>query len=130
MPVFYIGKNFFIFFLKNKENGVKIAVKYFLVLHICIFFVSLQKKIKQQNMDKQRKIIHLHVKKTNEHHYFGSIKALCQNFDKQEIGIVYSSLKTVKLKEKGIYENNKCVIRQGKLITIDKPKTTPDTTEQ
>ncbi len=85
-------------------------------------------------MDKQRKIIHLHLKKTNEHHYFGSVKALCQNFGKQEIGIVYSSLKTVKLKEKGLYENNKCVIRQGVLIAVNKakeikPKTTPNTTE-
>lgn len=81
-------------------------------------------------MDKQLKVIHLHVKETNKHYYFGSIKALCDAFDKSIIGVVYSSLRAVKLHEKGIYENNKCVIRQGKLITVQKKaKPTPNTTE-
>ena len=81
-------------------------------------------------MDKQRKIIHLHVKKTNEHHYFGSIKALCQNFGKQEIGIVYTSLKTVGL-AKQPYENNKCIIRQGVLVAINKePKANENKTNK
>lgn len=69
-------------------------------------------------MDKEQKIIHLHVKETNEHHYFGSIKALCENFNKDTIGIVYSSLRAVKLHEKGFYENNKCAIRQGFIIRV------------
>jgi hypothetical protein len=75
-------------------------------------------------MDKQLKVIHLYVKETHEHWYFGSLQALCDMFDKQTIGIVYTSLKKVKLKEKGIYENNKCIIRQGKLITAKKAKET------
>jgi hypothetical protein len=90
----------------------------------------LQKKIKQQNMDKQLKVIHLHVKETNKHYYFGSLQALCDMFDKQTIGIVYTSLKKVKLKEKGIYENNKCIIRQGKLITAKKAKETESNTPE
>lgn len=68
-------------------------------------------------MDNMRKIIHLYLKKDNTHHYFGSIKALCDTYGKDELGIVYSSLRAVNLAEKKMYENNKCVIRQGELIT-------------
>lgn len=74
-------------------------------------------------MDKERKVIHLHLKRDNSHHYFGSLKALCDTFGKDDIGIVYSSLRAVNLSEKKIYENNKCVVRQGELITTPrKPK--------
>lgn len=94
-------------------------------------FVSLHYETKQQNMDKQLKVIHLYVKETHKHYYFGSLQALCDMFDKETIGIVYTSLKKVKLKEKKVYENNKCIIRQGKLVTSKKtkelePKTTPE----
>ena len=68
-------------------------------------------------MDNERKVIHLHLKRDNSHHYFGSIKALCDTYGKEDIGIVYSSLRAVNLGEKKMYENNKCVIRQGVLIT-------------
>lgn len=103
-------------------------------MSFCKLFVSLHYETKQQNMDKQLKVIHLYVKETHEHHYFGSIKALCDTFDKTIIGVVYSSLRAVKLHEKSLYENNKCIIRQGKLVTTQKskdlkPKTTPNTTE-
>lgn len=105
-------------------------------MSFCKLFVSLHYETKQQNMDKEQKIIHLHIKETNKHYYFGSIRALCNKFNKDTIGIVYSSLRAVKLHEKGIYENNKCVIRQGTLIRTAtnrtsplKPKTTPNTTE-
>ncbi len=104
-------------------------------MSFCKLFVSLHYETKQQNMDKQLKVIHLYIKETNKHYYFGSLQAMCDVFDKEVIGIVYTSLKRVKLKEKGLYENNKCVIRQGKLVTAKKarnlePKTTPNTTEQ
>lgn len=68
-------------------------------------------------MDKERKVIHLHLKVDNTDHYFGSIKALCDNYGKDAIGIVYSSLRAVNLGKTKMYENNKCVIKQGVLIT-------------
>ncbi len=78
-------------------------------------------------MDNERKVIHLYLKKDNSHHYFGSIKALCDTYGKDEIGIVYSSLRGVSLGEKKMYENNKCVIRQGVLITtLSRVKSTTD----
>lgn len=71
-------------------------------------------------MSRQLKVIHLELFETNSHHYFGSLKALCDTFGKDEIGIVYSSLRAVNLSETKEYRNQKCVIRQGILLTTSK----------
>ena len=64
-------------------------------------------------MSKEMKIIHLYVKETNTHHYYGSLKAMYQYFDKQQLGITYESLTTRGINKKEYYENNKIVIRKG-----------------
>ena len=117
----------FSFFFVNNVFLCVFFNKYFV---FAINFVPLQKQIKCKNMDKEQKIIHLHVKETNEHYYFGSIKALCEKFDKDTIGIVYSSLRAVKLHERGLYENNKCIIRQGTLIRTATNRYTPTPAQQ
>ena len=66
---------------------------------------------------KTRKIIHLELFRDNSHHYFGSLKALCNTFGKDDIGIVYSSLRGVNISATKEYRNSKCIIRQGILIT-------------
>ena len=38
----------------------------------------------------ERSVIHLEI--DGQHHYFGSVKALCDNFGKEQIGIGYKSL--------------------------------------
>lgn len=82
-------------------------------------------------MDKQRRIIHLYVKETHEHYYFGCLSAIYEYFNKEQLGIAYSSLRTRKISNLGMYENRKVIIRQGYLLTKpQKPKTTPNTTEQ
>lgn len=68
-------------------------------------------------MQKFLKVIHLYVISTDSHYYYGSLKALCDNHGKEEIGIVYSSLRAVGLNENKIYSNSKCIIRQGELVT-------------
>ena len=42
-------------------------------------------------MNKQERTV-IHLELNRQHHYFGSIKALCDNFGKEEIGITYKSL--------------------------------------
>ena len=86
-------------------------------------------------MDKQLKVIHLHVKETNKHYYFGSLSSIYYHFDTEQIGITHGSLKTRRLKQNGMYENKKVIIRQGYLLTKPQnakgtePKPTPNTTE-
>jgi hypothetical protein len=69
-------------------------------------------------MEKQeRTVIHLEI--NGMHYYFGSLKALTVQFQKEEIGIEYSSLRNCKLSETKPYQNSKCIIRKGVLKTIE-----------
>ncbi len=66
----------------------------------------------------QQKVIHLQL--GEEHHYFGSLKAMCDTFGKEQIGITYASLRHTGLAPDTPYHNKKCIIRQGVLITTPK----------
>lgn len=54
------------------------------------FFLTLI-EISFIEMNKQERTV-IHLELNGQHHYFGSIKALCDNFGKDEIGITYKSL--------------------------------------
>lgn len=68
-------------------------------------------------MDRKVRITHLELFKDNSHHYFGSMAAMYSVYDREDLGIAYSSLRAYGLSESKEYRNNKCVIRQGILIT-------------
>ena len=69
---------------------------------------------------KKRKVFHVELKEPvdgKRHFYFGSKKAIFDVFSHEEVGITYAYLvNSVKL-QNSPYENKKCVIRQGNLIT-------------
>ena len=69
---------------------------------------------------KKRRIIHIELKKPfdgKRHFYFGSKKAIFDVLSHDAVGITYAYLvNSVKL-QNGPYENKKCIIRQGELIT-------------
>ena len=70
-------------------------------------------------MEKQeRTVIHLEFK--GSHYYFGSIKAMTEQFPPEAIGISYGSLVNYGLSETNTYKNSKCVIRKGILKTIER----------
>ena len=66
---------------------------------------------------KERTVIHLHLLKTDEHHYFGSIANLYEYFDADTLGISYGSLRNYGLSSEKAYKNSKCVIRKGLLLS-------------
>ena len=66
----------------------------------------------------ERTVIHLEV--NGEHHYFGSVKALCDNFSKEQIGIGYKSLANYGITSEKPYRNKYCTVRKGVLITAPK----------
>ncbi len=67
-------------------------------------------------VDKQsRNVIHLEI--GDDHHYFGSIRALCDVFGKDKIGITYKSLTNVRISADKPYQNKYCTIRKGVLKT-------------
>ena len=71
-------------------------------------------------LKKDRQVIHLEIKKTGEHHYFGSMTALYEEYG-ELMGMKHQ---TFRLKAKHIltetkqYENDAVIVRKGKLKTI------------
>lgn len=73
-------------------------------------------------MESQKQIIHLVFKNNDEeHYYFTTTKAMFQQFTPKELGIarqtLYNSWKTSK------YENDRIILRRGKLFTTTKNNT-------
>lgn len=68
----------------------------------------------------KRTIIHVEVKSTREHRYYGSMAAM---FDDRTIsdllGIKYQTFRTKNLSETKPYENEYLIVRKGQLGTID-----------
>lgn len=65
----------------------------------------------------ERQVIHL--QRGDEHYYFGSVSAMYDQFNKEEIGISYGSIRNYGLSPDKPYKNAKTgvVIRQGTLVT-------------
>lgn len=61
------------------------------------------------------KVYHVEIKQAggNQHYYFGSKIALAEFFVREDLGVGYSRLRNINLKEP--YENSKCIIRLGEL---------------
>lgn len=71
----------------------------------------------------KRKVFHVEMKEPvdgKRHFYFGSKKAIFERFLHDEVGITYRYFTNCVNLQNGPYENKKCVIRQGELITTAK----------
>lgn len=66
---------------------------------------------------KERTVIHVHFKQLDTHHYFGSIANVYEFYSVDDIGITYGSLRNYGLSTEKPYENAKCVIRKGMLLS-------------
>lgn len=63
-------------------------------------------------MDKQeRNVVHLEL--NGQHYYYGNIKALTDNWDRDTLGVSYNYLKNYGLSESHPYNGKKCIIRKG-----------------
>lgn len=68
----------------------------------------------------QRQVIHVHLLATDEHYYFGSIQAIYDTLDREDIGIAPQTLYNKGLDEP--YVNDKVIIRKGLLVQKRKSK--------
>lgn len=62
----------------------------------------------------------VHLEKEGQHYYYGNLKALTNNWSKDDIGVSYSYLKNLNISENKPYINEKCVIHRGIIITSTK----------
>lgn len=96
----------------SKENMTYIDNKSYFSIFVQNYRY-MEKKEKQE-----RTVVHLEMNEV--HWYFGSLAAIYQLFDKEDIGISYGSLKNYGLSPEKPYKNKLCVIRKGILHTIPK----------
>lgn len=68
-----------------------------------------------------RNIIHVHIKSTDKHHYFGSMKAIYDVLGKEDIGVAYNTLRTRNTPDiDSPFENELCIIRKGRIFRTSK----------
>ena len=64
----------------------------------------------------------VHLEKDGRHYYYGNLKALCDNWSKEDIGVSHSYLKNLNISEDKPFQNDKCIIRRGIIITSPRKK--------
>lgn len=84
-----------------------------------LFLTFIVNYTKTMVTDKQERTV-VHLELNAEHYYFGSVKALCDNFGKEQIGIGYKSLANFGIAPNKPYRNKYCTIRKGILVTAPK----------
>ena len=67
------------------------------------------------NGKQERMVVHLEI--DGQHHYYGNLKALCDHWDKDTLGVGYSYLRNYGISEGKPFRNTKCIIRRGWIIT-------------
>lgn len=70
-------------------------------------------------LKQERSVVHVEIKDTHEHFYFGSVAAMYQDSRvKKLIGLAYQTFRTKHFSEDNPFENEFIVVRKGKLKTI------------
>ena len=73
----------------------------------------------RQMLKQDRTIIHVEVKDTHDHFYFGSAAAMFEDSRvKSLLGIAYQTFRTKHVTEDSPYENEYVIVRKGGLNTI------------
>lgn len=63
----------------------------------------------------ERTIIHLEI--DGKHYYYGNLKALCDSWEKDDLGVAYNYLKNYGIDNEHPYIGRRCTIRKGFIIT-------------
>ena len=70
------------------------------------------------NGKQERMVVHLEI--DGQHHYYGNLKALCDHWDKDVLGVGYAYLRNYGISEEKPFRNAKCIIRRGIIVTSPK----------
>lgn len=71
-------------------------------------------------LKQDRSIIHVEVKDTHDHFYFGSARAMFEDSRvKNLIGIKYQTFRTKKLSDDNPFENEYVIIRKGNILVAN-----------
>ena len=71
-------------------------------------------------LKKDRSIIHVEVKATGEHLYYGSVAAMFEDPSiRGLLGIAYQTFRKKNFSEAGSFENENIIVRKGFISTIN-----------
>ena len=68
-----------------------------------------------QDKKQERTVVHLEM--GGQHYYYGNLKALCDNWDKEKLGIAYTKIRNFGLAPDKPFLGEKCTIRKGIIVT-------------
>ena len=68
------------------------------------------------HMEKQERTV-VHLELDGNHYYYGNLKALCDHWDKDIIGVTYGILRNFNITSDKPFCNDKCIIRRGTIVT-------------
>lgn len=69
--------------------------------------------------NKQERTV-VHVEITGRHYYFGSLTAIYTIFTSEQLGVALGTLRNYRVTSDKSFQNSKCTIRKGTLITTPK----------
>lgn len=68
----------------------------------------------------EKTVIHLTIKAGDQHSYYGSLACIFDHHSEEEIGVKYSKLRNYGISQDKPFENQKVIIRKGRLLTKDR----------
>ena len=69
----------------------------------------------EEKKKQERAVVHLEI--DGKHYYYGNLKALCDHWGKDKIGVSHAYLKNLNISEGKPFSNSKCIIRRGVIVT-------------
>ena len=81
---------------------------------------TMGKAMAEINGKQERMVVHLEI--GGRHFYYGNIKALCDHWDKDALGVGYAYLRNYGISEEKPFRNAKCIIRKGILVSSKKER--------
>lgn len=72
----------------------------------------------EEKKKQERAIVHLEV--DGKHYYYGNLKALCDHWSKEMIGVSHAYLKNLNITDDKPFVNKRCIIRRGVIITSER----------
>ena len=70
------------------------------------------------NGKQERMVVHLEI--GGQDYYYGNLKALCDHWDKDALGVGYAYLRNYGISGEKPFRNARCIIRKGIIITSGK----------
>ena len=93
-----------------------------IIFNLCTNFIrfAANRIIMGQDKKQERTVVHLEM--DGQHYYYGNLKALCDNWDKEKLGIAYTKIRNFGLSPDQPFLGEKCTIRKGIIVTSPRSK--------